>query len=165
MTHSRTDDPEKAAVRIAEALTRRPVCVEQQLLAADIRLLAKDPAGLQHLEHVLTSYDDENLGITVPALIHRVMADLSCEADLILHRVRIWSICCMAVGYAGAAVILAAISLDPTWRLIGLASATAVIAGAGLVTVGLAARRREHLLIEAAAVQTLAAAYARSASS
>ncbi|SEO43486.1 hypothetical protein SAMN04489859_11081 [Paracoccus alcaliphilus] len=161
MTHSRTDDPEKAAVRIAEALTRRPVCVEQQLLAADIRLLAKDPAGLQHLEHVLTSYDDENLGITVPALIHRVMADLSCEADLILHRVRIWSICCMAVGYAGAAVILAAISLDPTWRLIGVAGIAAVLASIGLATTWLAARRRGHLLAEVAAVQALAAACQR----
>ena len=47
MTHSRTDEPEKAAVRIAEALTRRPVCVEQQLLAADIRLLAGGDAVAQ----------------------------------------------------------------------------------------------------------------------
>ncbi len=158
MPRSCTADPEEAAIRIAEAFTRHATLVDLRLLTADIRLLAKDPAGLQNLEHVLTSYDDENLGITVRALIHRVMADLRCEADLILHRVRIWSICCVAIGCAGAVVILAAIGVDPVWRLIGLTCAAAAIVGSGLVTVGLAVRRRNHLLIEATAVQALTAA-------
>lgn len=158
MPHCHTAEPEKVAVRIAEALTRRAVRVDLQLLAADIRILAKDPAGLQHLEHVLTSYDDENLGITVRALLHRVMADLTCEADLILHRVRIWSIYCVAVGCAVAVAILAAIGVDPTWRLIGVAGTAVLLASIGMATTWLAAWRRGHLLAEAAAVRALAVA-------
>lgn len=165
MPRSCTADPEEAAIRIAEALTRRATLVDPRLLTPDIRLLAKDPAGLQHLEHVLTSYDDENLGITVRALIHRVMADLRCEADLILHRVRIWSICCVAIGCAVAVVILAAIGFDPTWRLFGVVGIAAVLASIGLATTWLAARRREHLLAEAAAVQALSAACQRAGQS
>ena len=115
-------------------------------------------AGLQHLEHVLTSFDDENLEMTVRALIYRVMADLTCEADLMLQRDRIWSICCVAIGCAGAVVILAAIGVDPTWRLIGLAGTAAVLASIGLAITWLAARRRGRLLIEATAVQALTAA-------
>ncbi len=161
MTHSCTADPEEAAVRIAEALTRRAVRVEQQLLAADIRILARDPSGPRHLEQALTGYGDEEITIMVRALIHRVMADLTCEAGLILHRVRIWSICCVAVGCAVAAAILAAIGVDPTWRWIGLASTAAMLASIGLATTWLAARRRGHLLAEAAAVQALTAACQR----
>lgn len=56
----------------------------------------------------------------VQALLHRVAADMTCEAENIWHRFRIWSICCWATGCAGAVVILAVIGTDPTWRLIGL---------------------------------------------
>ena len=157
MTHSCTADPEEAAVRIAEALTRRAVRVEQQLLAADIRILARDPSGPRHLEQALTSYDDDEVTIMVRALIHQTAADLTCEADQFLHQVCVWSIFWVAAGSAGASMLLAAISVDPTWRLNGLAFATAVFAGVGLAIVGLAARRRKGMLAEAAAMHALLA--------
>ena len=109
-----------AAIRVVEAMKARRWPADQGQIETEIRLLACHPSGCQHLQQALTSYGDEDTMIMVEALLHRVAADLTCEAEVIWHRFRIWSNCCWATGCAGATVILAVISPYPNWRLIGL---------------------------------------------
>lgn len=157
--HSSPSDRHLAniASRVARELAAREACIDQRQVAADIRMLAHSQAGQRCLENALMAYGDDDLALIARARCHRIAADLTCDADLPFHRARIWSLLGVAMGCAGAAMVLAAIGQDTPKRLIGLIGAVVVIAGIGLRINMLAAWRRRKLLSEAAAVKALAA--------
>ncbi len=147
-----------AAIHVVEAMKAHRGPVDQGQIETDIWMLARDPSGCQHIQQALTSYGDEDTKIMVEALLHRVAADLTCEAEVIWHRFCIWSICCWAIGCAGAAAILAVIGPDPTWRAIVLVCTAAAFVGLELTATGLAMVQRRSKLAKAAAVRGLLAA-------
>jgi len=131
--------------------------VDQKQVETNLRKLACEPDGLQHLEEALETYGDGGIAIIAEAQCHRIAADLTCAADLRFRQVRIFSILGVAMGCATAVMVFCATKATPIWRLTGLTSAVALISGIGLVARIFAARRRRVLLREAGAMKALAA--------
>lgn len=143
------------ARRIVEAAVTEGSSIDRRQLGADILLLARAPDGVQQLEHALASSGDHKAPLMARALIFQLMADLACRADHFPRQAGVWSVCCLAALWAGAAVLLVGIDLDPRLRLIWLGGIGAAFSSVGLTITGFAALGRRNALAEVELMRSL----------
>lgn len=153
-----TDIGRDAARRIVKGVIAQGANIDRRQMEADIRILARAPDGAQQLEQVLVSSGAEKASLMVRALIYQVMADLACRVDLFPRQAGVWSVFCLTALWAGAAILLAGVDLDPSLRLMWLAGLAVAFSSVGLAVTGLAALRRKNVLADVEQIRALVAA-------
>lgn len=150
-----TDIGRDGARRIVKGVMAQESSIDRRQLGADILLLARAPDGVQQLEQALASSGNHEVPLMVRALIYHVMADLACRADLFPRQAGVWSVFCLTALWAGAAILLAGVDLDPSLRLMWLAGLAVAFSSVGLIITGLAALRRRNVLAEVELIRAL----------